>query len=94
MTITGMAHFESVCKKKLVEWYNRAYTEMGLIDVDITLDNVFVVLSRKTFQNYEAVLSTNVVGDGICAVYTFDGNKGKLYEVVFRKLTDDYIKEE
>lgn len=23
MIITGMAHFESVCKKKLVEWYNK-----------------------------------------------------------------------
>ena len=22
MIITGMAHFESVCKNKLVEWYN------------------------------------------------------------------------
>ena len=22
MIITGMKHFESVCKKKLVEWYN------------------------------------------------------------------------
>lgn len=23
MIITGMAHFESVCKKKLVDWYRR-----------------------------------------------------------------------
>ena len=23
MIITGMAHFESACKKKLVEWYNQ-----------------------------------------------------------------------
>lgn len=23
MIITGMAHFESVCKKKLVNWYNK-----------------------------------------------------------------------
>lgn len=23
MIITGMAHFQSVCKKKLVEWYNK-----------------------------------------------------------------------
>ena len=22
MIITGMAHFESVCKKKLVDWYH------------------------------------------------------------------------
>lgn len=24
MIITGMAHFESVCKNKLVEWYNES----------------------------------------------------------------------
>lgn len=24
MIITGMAHFESVCKKKLVDWYHKS----------------------------------------------------------------------
>lgn len=37
MIITGMAHFESVCKNKLVEWYNHNSKEQ------ITLENVFVV---------------------------------------------------
>lgn len=27
MIITGMSHYESVCKKKLVEWYNRKRSE-------------------------------------------------------------------
>ena len=28
MIITGMAHFQSVCKKKMVEWYNKnGYTD-------------------------------------------------------------------
>ena len=27
MIITGMAHFESVAQKKLVEWYNRKRPE-------------------------------------------------------------------
>lgn len=26
MIITGMEHFQSVCKKKLVEWYNNELT--------------------------------------------------------------------
>ena len=42
MIITGMAHFQSVCKKKLVEWYN-AQNENEKID----LSNVFVVWSCK-----------------------------------------------
>lgn len=37
MIITGMAHFESVCKNKLVEWYKHNSKEQ------ITLENVFVV---------------------------------------------------
>ena len=58
MIITGMAHFESVCKKKLVEWYNKN----GYADTPQTppadLSNVFVVWSCKTLQNYKALLST------------------------------------
>ena len=35
MIITGMAHFESVCKRKLVEWYrkNKACVEIDLSNV-------------------------------------------------------------
>lgn len=47
MIITGMAHFESVCKKKLVDWYNKN----GFADIPVTppidLSNVFVVWSCK-----------------------------------------------
>lgn len=41
MIITGMEHFQSVCKRKLVEWYNN--NEEALID----LSNVFIVWSCK-----------------------------------------------
>ena len=69
MIITGMAHFESVCKNKLVEWYNHNSKEQ------ITLENVFVVWACKTLQNYKALLSTTVSGDGIYAEYTTVTNK-------------------
>lgn len=88
MIITGMAHYESVCKKKLVEWYNNHN------DTKIELDNVFVVWSCKTLQNYKALLSTTVSGDGIYAEYTFNGDKGELYEDVYKKLTNTCITEE
>lgn len=93
MIITGMAHYESVCKKKLVEWYNHAFFNGGT-DQTIELDNVFVVWSCKTLQNYKALLSTTVSGDGIYAEYTFNGDKGELYEDVYRKLTNTCIKDE
>lgn len=88
MIITGMEHFQSACKKKLVEWYKKNGT------VDIELDNVFVVWSCKTLQNYKALLSTTVSGDGIYAEYTYNGDKQELYEDVYRKLTNTKYTEE
>ena len=66
MIITGMAHFESVCKKKLVDWYHK--NKPG---VEIDLSNVFVVWACKTLQNYKCLASTTISGDGIYAEYTY-----------------------
>lgn len=86
MIITGMAEYESVCKNALVKWYN-SHNE-----IKITLENVFVVWACKTLQNYKALLSTTVSGDGIYAEYTYNGDKQELYEDVYGKLTDQCIK--
>lgn len=63
MIITGMAHFESVCKKKLVDWYN----ENGFADTPVTppidLSNVFVVWSCKTLQNYKSEAESRASGN-------------------------------
>lgn len=58
MIITGMDHFQSVCKKKLVEWYQK-----NRPDTPIDLSNVFVVWSCKTLQNYKCLASTTISGD-------------------------------
>lgn len=92
MIITGMAHFESVCKKKLVEWYNREHPlDSTSHRNEINLSNVFIVWSCKTLQNYKALLSTTINGDGIYAEYTYNGDKQELYEDVYRKLTNTCI---
>ena len=88
MIITGMEHFQSVCKKKMVEWYNEES------EVKIDLSNVFVVWSCKTLQNYKCLVSTTVSGDGIYAEYTYNGDKQELYEDVYKKLTNTCITEE
>ena len=89
MIITGMAHFQSVARKKLVEWYRK--NKPG---VQINLGNVFVVWSCKTLQNYKCLASTTISGDGIYAEYTYNGDKHELYEVVYGKITNTCHTEE
>lgn len=85
MIITGMKEFQIVCKAKLIEWY-------GLHeDIKLEADDVFVVWSCKTLQNYKCLVSTAVSHDGIYAEYTYNGDKQELYEDVYRKLTNTCI---
>ena len=80
---------ESVCKKKLVEWYNRNRPE-----TPIDLSNVYIVWSCKTLQNYKCLASTTVSGDGIYAEYTYNGDKQELYEDVYGKISNTCHTEE
>lgn len=89
MIITGMAHFQSVCKRKLVNWYNN---QVGA--TKIGLDNVFIVWSCKTLQNYKCLASTTVSGDGIYAEYTYNGDKQELYEDIYDKVQNTCHTEE
>lgn len=79
--IKGMDHFQSLCKKKLVDWYNSEPDKRPKIYIEDT----FVVWACKTLQNYKALLSTDVSGDGIYVEYTYNGDKGELYEDVYTK---------
>lgn len=96
MIITGMAHFESVCKNKLVEWYNQSeniHHSPNNVQL-ITLENVYVVWACKTLQNYKALLSTTISGDGIYAEYTYNGDKQEMYEDVYKKAFNRCLKSE
>ena len=80
--IEGMEHFQNLCKKKLVDWYNfRDNTK-----VFITIEDTYVVWACKTLQNYKALLSTTVDGDGVYVEYTYNGDKHELYEDVYAKV--------
>lgn len=81
-----MSDFETKCCRKLVEWYN-GYNSRQTVRA-LCMHDVYVVWSCKALQNYKALLSTNVDGDGIYAEYTFNGDKGELYEDVYKKLTN------
>ena len=96
MIVTGMSDFTSICKRKLVDWYNNSeLVHVGPNEViKIDMSNVYVVWSCKTLQNYKALLSTNIDGDGIYVEYTFNGDKGELYEDVYLKRSNRCITEE
>ena len=83
MIITGMDHFQIIAKKKLVEWYNKHIPE-----TQIDLNDVFIVWSCRTLQNYKCLASTTIDGDGIYAEYTYNGDKQELYEDVYGKKTN------
>lgn len=95
MIVVGMDHFLSICKKKLVAWYNEAFDNMSVyIQEKIDLSQVYVVWSCKTLQNYKALLSTSVSGDGIYVEFTYNGDKQELYMDVYHKLVNQKITEE
>lgn len=91
MIITGMDHFQSVCKRQLAKRYNER-NEYNRPPID--LSNVFVVWSCKTLQNYKALLSTSVSGDGVYVEYTYNGDKQELYEDFYVKESNRKIEEE
>lgn len=97
LTFNGMDDFQTVCKQKLVEWYNISdliYHGYEPEDVKlINIDNVFVVWSCKTLQNYKALLSTTVDSDGVYVEYTYNGDKQELYEDVYIKRSNTCIEE-
>ena len=53
-----------------------------------------MVWSCKTLQNYKALLSTAVSGDGIYVEFTYNGDKQELYMDVYHKLVNQKITEE
>lgn len=80
MLIVGMEKFQNVCKNHLVRTYNRMFP-----NVHINLDEVYIMWVCKTLQNYKALASTTVNGDGVYVEYTYDGDKQRLYEDVYIK---------
>lgn len=74
--------FLSLCKLKVMNYFNDHCEKTD--NVNITMDDVFVVWHCKTLQNHKALLSTNV-SDGMYYEMTFNGNKEELYMDAYKK---------
>jgi hypothetical protein len=85
-----MKEFVDECKKRFSNWYKTNKPEV----VAPEPSDVYVVWSCKTLQNAKCIVAANTVEpDGIIAEYTFNGDKGELYEDVYSKLTNTMYNE-
>ena len=69
-------------KQMVVDWFN---TQVEKTDgFELTADDVYVVWSCKTLQNWKALLSTSVP-DGMYYELTYNGDKHETYLDAYKK---------
>jgi hypothetical protein len=72
----------NIAKKIVAEYVNQHIDKTD--GTHITTDNVFVVWSCKTLQNYKLLLSTTL-SDGMYYEATYNGDKKQLYLDAYKK---------
>lgn len=74
--------FEKVCKNAIINYYkeNSEITD----NVELNIQNVYVVWLCKTLQNMKALLSTTLY-DGMYFECTYNGDKNELYLDAYKK---------
>jgi hypothetical protein len=81
----GEQEFVSLCKKEVVAYVNRNYTDIKITEID-----VYVVWLCKTLQNSKALLSTNIE-DGMYYELTYNGDAGELYVDAYEKVDNTVV---
>ena len=74
--------FIEICKEKVRDYANEHLDKTD--NVQITIDNVFVVWQCKALQNNKALLSTTLY-DGMYYELTYNGDKKELYLDAYKK---------
>lgn len=75
--------------KKIVLDYAKAHIDVT-DNVQITLDNVFIVWFCKTLQNWKALVSTTLP-DGMYYEVTYNGDKKEAYLDAYKKFENRKI---
>ena len=83
--------FMEICKEKVRDYANEHLDKSD--NVQITIDNVFVVWQCKTLQNNKALLSTTLF-DGMYYELTYNGDKKELYLDAYKKFENKCFKVE
>lgn len=74
--------FVKKCKEIVLEYVNTHLDKSD--DIEIGMDDIFVVWSCKTLQNNKALLSTTL-SDGMYYECTYNGDKDELYLDAYKK---------
>lgn len=77
--------------KKIVLDYAKSHIDVT-DNVQITLDNVFIVWFCKTLQNWKALVSTDLP-DGMYYEVTYNGDKKEVYLDAYKKFENRKIDE-
>ena len=82
--------YQKIAKKIVLDYANEHIDKTD--NVQITLDNVFIVWFCKTLQNWKALVSTTLP-DGMYYEVTYNGDKKEVYLDAYKKFENRCIKE-
>lgn len=60
-------------------------------DIILSVDQLYIVWFAKTLQNWKAILSTSIAGDGVLFEVTFNGDKNEAYVDTYLKHSNTAI---
>lgn len=80
----------NLCKKVVQDYFNDNVEKTD--NMQITIDDVYIVWFSKTLQNFKALVSTTV-SDGMYYEVTYNGDKEEIYLDAYKKWENKCIKE-
>lgn len=81
--------FIEFCKKTVADYANKHIDKTD--NIKITTDDVYVVWSCKTLQNWKALVST-AINDGMYYEITHNGDKNETYVDAYKKWENFVVK--
>lgn len=81
-------NYQKIAKEVVLNYANKHIDKTG--NVQIVLDDVYIVWFCKTLQNWKALLSTTLP-DGMYYEVTYNGDKKEVYLDTYKKFENQKI---